>query len=165
MNVAATDKGTSKNAKITITNNKGRLSKEDIEKLIKDAEKYKDQDDLVRKKIEAKNGLESFLVNVKHSLNDEKLKDKFSADDKEAVNKKLTETQSWFDSNPDAETSEYERRQKEVEEIFNPIISKVYQAAGGQPGGPGAPGGFPGAGGPSGPAGGSGNTPKVDEVD
>jgi L1 cell adhesion molecule like protein len=112
MNVTATDKGTSKNAKITITNNKGRLSKEDIEKLIKDAEKYKDQDELIRKKIEAKNGLESFLVNVRHSLGDEKLKDKFSADDKETVNKKLTEVQSWLDSHPDAETSEYERQQK-----------------------------------------------------
>jgi L1 cell adhesion molecule like protein len=169
MNVAATDKGTSKNAKITITNNKGRLSKEDIEKLIKDAEKYKDQDDLIRKKIEAKNGLESFLVNVRHSLNDEKLKDKFSADDKESVNKKVTEVQSWLDSHPDAETAEYERNQKEVEDLFNPIISKVYQAAGGAPGGPGGPGGFPGgfpggAGGP-GPSAASGSTPKVDEVD
>ena len=167
MNVTATDKGTSKNAKITITNNKGRLSKEEIEKLIKDAEKYKDQDDLIRKKIEAKNGLESFLVNIRHSLSDEKLKDKFSADDKEAVNKKVTEVQSWLDGHPDAETAEYEHKQKEVEELFNPIISKVYQAAGGQPPGAGGfPGGFPGgAGGPSGPAGGSGSTPKVDEVD
>jgi heat shock protein 1/8 len=162
MNVTATDKGTSKNAKITITNNKGRLSKEEIEKLIKDAEKYKDQDDLVRKKIEAKNGLESYLVNIKHSLNDEKLKDKIPADEREIVNKKMTETQSWLDSNPEAETSEYERKQKEVEDLFNPIMSKIYQAAGGQPGGfPGGPGGPTGA--P--PAGGSGSTPKVDEVD
>jgi len=162
MNVTATDKGTSKNAKITITNNKGRLSKEEIEKLIKDAEKYKDQDDLIRKKIEAKNGLESYLVNIKHSLNDEKLKDKIPADDKENVNKKLTEAQSWLDSHPDAETSEYEKKQKELEDLFNPIMSKIYQAAGGQPGGP--PGGFPGAGGPS-AGGSSGSTPKVDEVD
>ena len=77
MNVSAMDKGTSKNAKITITNNKGRLSKEDIEKLIKDAEKYKDQDDLIRKRIEAKNGLESYLVNIKHTLGDDKVADKF----------------------------------------------------------------------------------------
>lgn len=85
MNVTATDKGTSKNAKITITNNKGRLSKEQIERLIKDAEKYKDQDEAIRKKIEAKNGLQSYCVNVKHSLDDEKLKDKFSADDRKTV--------------------------------------------------------------------------------
>lgn len=80
MNVQATDKGTSKNAKITITNNKGRLSKDEIDRLIKDAEKYKDQDDAIRKKIEVKNGLESYLVNIKHTLGDEKLKDKFQGD-------------------------------------------------------------------------------------
>jgi len=162
MNVTATDKGTSKNAKITITNNKGRLSKDEIEKLIKDAEKYKDQDDLIRKKIEAKNGLESYLVNVKHTLSDEKIKDKFSADDKETINKKVTELQSWLDSHPDAETSEYERKQKEVEDLFNPIMSKIYQAAGGPPGG------FPGgAAGPAGGASSSGPTkgPNVDDVD
>jgi heat shock protein 1/8 len=121
---------------------------------------------LVINKIEAKNGLESYLVNIKHSMNDEKLKDKITADDRETVNKKLTEAQSWLDSHPDAETSEYERQQKEVEDLFNPIMSKIYQAAGGQPGG--FPGGFPGgAGGPAGgpSAGGSGSTPKVDEVD
>jgi len=85
MNVSATDKGTSKNAKITITNNKGRLSKEEIERLVKDAEKYKDQDELIRKKIEAKNGLESYLVNIRHSLNDENLKDKIQPADRETV--------------------------------------------------------------------------------
>jgi len=164
MNVTATDKGTSRNAKITITNNKGRLSKEEIEKLIKDAEKYKDQDDLIRKKIEAKNGLESYLVNIKHSLNDEKLKDKFSADDKDKVTKKVAEIQQWLDGHADAETSEYERKQKEAEEIFNPIMAKIYQAAGGQPGG--FPGGFPGAGGPAGGASGpTSSGPGVDEVD
>jgi L1 cell adhesion molecule like protein len=77
MNVAATDKGTTKIAKITITNNKGRLSKDDIEKLIKEAEKYKDADEKIRKRVESKNALESYCVSVKHTLNDEKLKDKF----------------------------------------------------------------------------------------
>lgn len=105
MNVSAMDKGTSKNAKITITNNKGRLSKEEIEKLIKDAEKYKDQDELIRKKIEAKNGLESYLVNIRHSLNDEKLADKFQGSEKSDLESKVKEVQSWLDSNPDAETS------------------------------------------------------------
>ena len=83
------DKGTSRNAKITITNNKGRLSKEEIEKLIKDAEKYKDQDELIRKKIEAKNGLESYLVNIKHSLNDDKLADKFQGSEKSDLEEKV----------------------------------------------------------------------------
>jgi len=162
MNVSATDKGTSKNAKITITNNKGRLSKEEIERLIKDAEKYKDQDELIRKRVEAKNGLESYLVNIRHSLSDEKLKDKFTAEDKEKVNKKVSEIQQWLDLHADAETSEFEKHQKEIEEIFNPIMSRIYQAAGGQPGGPG---GFPGAGGPSAGGQSSGQSPGVDEVD
>lgn len=73
MNVTATDKGTSKNAKITITNNKGRLSKEEIQKLIKDAEKFKDQDEKIRKRVEARNSLEGYCVNIKHTLNDSNL--------------------------------------------------------------------------------------------
>ena len=77
MNVNATDKGTSRNEKITITNNKGRLSKDEIEKLIKEAERFKDQDEKIRKRVESKNGLESYCVNVKHTLDDEKVKDKF----------------------------------------------------------------------------------------
>lgn len=162
MNVSAMDKGTSKNAKITITNNKGRLSKEEIEKLIKDAEKYKDQDDLIRKKIEAKNGLESYLVNIRHTLGDDKLADKFQGSEKTDLEAKVKEVQSWLDSNPDAETSEYERRQKDIENAFNPIMARVYQSAGGQPGGPGGPGGaYPGGN----PSGGNSAGPTVDEVD
>ncbi|MCL4154024.1 UNVERIFIED_CONTAM: hypothetical protein GTU68_034275 [Idotea baltica] len=149
MNVGATDKGTSKNAKITITNNKGRLSKDEIENLIKEAERYKDQDEKIRKNIEAKNGLESYCVNIKHTLNDEKLKDKFEAGEKETVEAKVTEVESWFSSHPEAETSEYEAKQKELEGIFNPIMAKIYQG--------GMPGGMPGQGGSQGP--------QVDEVD
>lgn len=78
MNVEAVDKGTSKNAKITITNNKGRLSKEEIDRLVKEAEKYKDQDEKMRKKIEARNGLEAYCINIKHTLNDDKIQDKFA---------------------------------------------------------------------------------------
>ena len=70
MNVDATDKGTARNARITITNNKGRLSKEEIDRLVKEAEKYKEQDDKIRKQVEAKNGLESYCVNVKNTLDD-----------------------------------------------------------------------------------------------
>jgi len=104
MNVTATDKGTSKNAKITITNNKGRLSKDDIEKLIKEAEKYKDADEKIRKRVEAKNALESYCVSVKHTLDDEKLKDKFDAAEKTSTLEKVRETESWLSSNPEAET-------------------------------------------------------------
>jgi L1 cell adhesion molecule like protein len=100
MNVTATDKGTSKNAKITITNNKGRLSKEEIERLIKEAEKFKDADEKMRKRIEAKNALESYCVSVKHTLDDEKLKDKFEATEKSTLQEKVREAEGWLSSNP-----------------------------------------------------------------
>jgi len=85
MNVSALCKTTGKTEKITITNNKGRLSKEDIERLVKEAEKYKSEDELIKKKVEAKNGLENYTYSIRNTLNDEKLKDKFSADEKKTI--------------------------------------------------------------------------------
>jgi L1 cell adhesion molecule like protein len=82
MSVNATDKGTSKTQQITITNNKGRLSKDEIERMIKEAEKFKDQDEKIRKRVEAKNALEGYCVNIKHTLDDEKLKDKIQTSEK-----------------------------------------------------------------------------------
>lgn len=78
MNVEAVDKGTSKSSRITITNNKGRLSQEDIDRLVKEAQRYKEQDDKLRKQVQARNSLEAFCVNIKHTIDDEKLQDKFS---------------------------------------------------------------------------------------
>lgn len=77
MNVTAADKSTGKSNKITITNDKGRLSKDEIEKLVRDAEKFKGEDELIKKKVEAKNALENYCYSVKNTLKDEKLKDKF----------------------------------------------------------------------------------------
>jgi len=85
MNVSALCKTTGKTEKITITNNKGRLSKEDIERLVKEAEKYKSEDEIIKKKVEAKNGLENYTYSIRNTLNDEKLKDKFSADEKKTI--------------------------------------------------------------------------------
>jgi len=85
MNVSALCKTTGKTEKIVITNNKGRLSKEDIEKLVKEAEKYKAEDELIKKKIEAKNGLENYTYSIRNTLNDEKLKDKFSSEEKTKI--------------------------------------------------------------------------------
>jgi len=104
MNVTATDKGTSKNAKITITNNKGRLSKDEIENLIKEAERFKDQDEKIRKKVEAKNALESYCVSVKHTLEEQNLKDKFDASEKETIVNKVKEIDDWAHAHPDSET-------------------------------------------------------------
>ena len=85
LNVQACDKATGKNEKITITNEKGRLSKEDIEKMVQEAEKFKDEDNKIKARIEAKNGLENYCFQMKNTLNDEKLKDKFTEDDKKVI--------------------------------------------------------------------------------
>jgi len=92
LNVTATDKSTNKNAKITITNNKGRLTKEEIERLVKEAEKFKGEDEVIKKRIESKNTLESYTFSIRNSLKDEKLKDKIKADEREKVEKLIEET-------------------------------------------------------------------------
>jgi len=176
LNVSATDKSTGKINKITITNDKGRLSKDEIEKLVKDAEKYKDEDEAMKKKIEAKNGLENYCYSVKNTLKDEKLKEKFTSDERTSVEKVVEEAIKWIESNPNAHAEEYEKQQKDIEAIFNPIITKIYGSMGGAPGGEGMPegmpGGFPGGmggfpGGAGGfPGGATGNKgPQVDDVD
>merc|ERR1711957_912985 len=81
LNVSAVDKGTGKQTKITITNDKGRLSKEEIEKMVQDAEKYKAEDELTKKKVEAKNGLENYCFQMKNTLNEEELKAEFTTDE------------------------------------------------------------------------------------
>ncbi|XP_055329416.1 heat shock cognate 71 kDa protein [Paramacrobiotus metropolitanus] len=177
LNVSAVDKSTGKENKITITNDKGRLTKEQIERMVNEAEKYRDEDEKQRDRISARNALESYCFSIKQTLEDEKLKDKIDAGDRTTIMGKIEEAQKWMDANTLAEKEEFEHKQKELEKVFNPIISKVYQAAGGAggapPGGPGGfpgggfPGGFPGAGGaaPGGGHGGSGGGPTIEEVD
>ena len=168
LNVSACDKATGKAEKITITNDKGRLSKEEIEKMVQDAEKYKDEDEKLRKKVDAKNGLENYCFQMKNTLNDEKLKDKFSDEDKKTIEDTSAEGLQYLESNQDASAEEYEAKQKELEAKFNPIMMKVYQAAGGAPGGmPGGMGGMPGAGGMPDMGAGAGGAPdaNVDDLD
>ncbi|KAM4650518.1 heat shock cognate 71 kDa protein-like [Discoglossus pictus] len=162
MNVSAVDKSTGKENKITITNDKGRLSKEDIERMVQEADQYKAEDEVQREKIAAKNSLESLAFNMKSTAEDEKLKDKISPEDKQKILDKCNEVISWLDRNQMAEKEEYEHQQKELQNLCNPIITKLYQGAGGagMPGG--MPGGFPGAG-SSGAGGSSG--PTIEEVD
>ena len=114
--------------------------------MVNDAEVYRaEEDDKQRERIQAKNSLESYAFNMKSSLEDEKLKDKISAEDKEAITEKCGEVISWMDSNQVAEKEEFEHQQKELEGVCMPIITKMYQAAGGAPGGTpgGPPGGMP----------------------
>jgi len=185
LNVSAEDKTTGNKNKITITNDKGRLSKDDIEKMVKDAEKYKAEDEKNKEKIEAKNGLENYAYSLRNTLKDEKIAGKMDSGDKEKLEKAIDDAVKWLDHNQTAEKDEFEHKQKELEGVAMPIMTKLYQQQGGQgaPGG-GAPGGFPGGGFPGGgfPGGGfpggapggqsGGNTgssrsegPKIEEVD
>jgi len=167
LNVSACDKSTGKQNKITITNDKGRLSKEEIERMVNDAEKFKADDEKQKERISAKNGLESYCFNMKTTIDDEKVKDKISEDDMKKISDKCDEAIKWLDANQLAEVEEFNDKQKEVEAICNPIITKLYQGAGGMPDMSGMPGGMPGAGGaPSGGAGGAGGAgPTIEEVD
>jgi len=149
LNVTAVEKSTGKNNKIVITNDKGRLSKDDIDRLVKEAEKFKDEDNKVKERIEAKNTLEQYCYQVRQTLTDEKLKDKFSEDEKKQVGDKVDEVLKWVNDNPAASKEEYDAKVKEIEAVFNPIMQKVYQQMGGQPGGmPNFGGAHPGAGAP-----------------
>jgi len=137
LNVNAEDKSTGKSKKITITNDKGRLSKEEIEKMIRDAEKYKAEDEHAEQRIQAKNQLESYAYNMKNTINDQKFADKLSAGDKSTLEKAIQDTIHWLDEHAEAEKDEFEAKQKSLEAICNPIVTKMYQASGGAPGGPG----------------------------
>ena len=164
LNVSAMDKASGKNEKITITNDKGRLSKEEIDKLVADAERFKDEDDKIRTRIEKKNGLENYCFQMKNQLDDEKMKDKFTEEDRTAITEGTKEVLQWLESaGAEAELEAFEAKQKELEAKFNPIMMRVYQAAGG------APGGMPGAGGMPDMGAGAGGAPAsstpVDDLD
>jgi len=168
LNVSAADKSTGKQNKITITNDKGRLSKEEIERMVNDADKFKEDDEKQKERISAKNGLESYCFNMKSTLDDEKVKDKISGDDAKSINDKCDDTIKWLDANQLAEVDEYTAKQKEVEGVCNPIITKLYGAGGGAPGGAGPDMGGMGGGAPpgAGAAGGQGGAgPTIEEVD
>uniref|UniRef100_A0A7R9TF34 Heat shock protein 70 n=1 Tax=Micromonas pusilla TaxID=38833 RepID=A0A7R9TF34_MICPS len=164
LNVSAEDKSTGQKNKITITNDKGRLSKEEIERMVQEAEKYKAEDEEHKKKIEAKNGLENYAYNMKNTMNDENVGGKIDPDDKTKIMTAVEETIAWLDGNQTAEVDEFEDKMKELEGLCNPIISKMYQAGGGAP--PGA-GGMPdfGAGAEGAEGGGAAPGPKIEEVD
>jgi L1 cell adhesion molecule like protein len=138
MNVSAVEKGTGKSNKITITNDKGRLSKEEIERMLAEAEKYKAEDEAEASRIQAKNGLESYAYSLKNTISEGKLN--IPAGDKERLEGKISEVISWLDSNQTATKEEFEEQQKELESVANPIISAAYGGAAG-----GAPGAAPGA--------------------
>nr|AFK44414.1 unknown [Lotus japonicus] len=163
MNVSALEKGTGKSNKIVITNDKGRLSKEDIERMLSEAEKYKADDEAEAGRISAKNGLESYAYSLRNTLSDSKVDEKLDAKDKEKLKSQIDKTIEWLDNSQAATKEEYEDHQKELESIANPIMMKFYgdgagAGAAGMPGGAG----FPGAGASAPP---QDDGPTVEEVD
>ncbi|CAK5272447.1 unnamed protein product [Mycena citricolor] len=152
VNVSASDKTTGKSSRITITNDKGRLSQEEINRMVNEAEKYKAEDEAVASRVAAKNGLESYAYNLRNSINDENLANKFQPGEKAKLEAAVNEAISWLDASQEGSKEEYEEKQKELEAVANPIMQKLY-------GGAGVPGGAA----PSGQA--SGEGPRVEEVD
>jgi heat shock protein 1/8 len=132
LNVSAVEKSTGKSQKITISNDKGRLTKDDIERLVRSAEEAAADDAKRFARVEARNGLESFLYNTRNSVADDAVSSKLSADDKELVDKTIKEGIQWLDAEgDDADEETLKAKQKEVEAIVQPIFVKMYQAAGG----------------------------------
>jgi heat shock protein 5 len=128
LQVSAVDKGTNKVEKITITADKGRLSPEDIERMVQEAEEFAEEDKKVQQRITAKNGLESYLYNLKNTLDDEEkgIADKIDESEKNELVSVIDEALDWLEENPEAETEEFTEKQKEVEQVANPIMKSVY---------------------------------------
>jgi len=132
LQVSAEDKGTGKAEKITITAEKGRLSDEEIERMVQEAEEFAEEDKKVKERIDGRNALEGYCYNLKNQLEDEEkgIADKLSDEDKETIEETVKEALEWLDDNQEAEKEDFEAKQKEVEKIVNPIIQSVYQAGG-----------------------------------
>ncbi|XWS11696.1 hypothetical protein CRYUN_Cryun37aG0021100 [Craigia yunnanensis] len=163
LNVSAEDKTAGVKNKITITNDKGRLSKEEIERMVQEAERYKEEDEEVKKKVEAKNSLENYAYNMRNTVKDEKFAGKLDPAEKQKIEKVIDGTVEWLDSNQLAEVDEFEDKLKELEGLCNPIIAKMYQGGGGDVpmGGAEMPNGrYSKAG-----SGSTGAGPKIEEVD
>jgi len=158
LQVSASDKTTGKSEKITITNDKGRLSQDQINKMVKDAEKFKDEDTKQKERIESKNQLENYAYTIRSSIQEENISSKLSDSDKSRLNSTIDSTLSWLDTHQSASKEEFESKRKELENIAMPIMSKL---GGPGPGGSSDTGGFPGAP-PERP---QTTGPTVDEVD
>jgi len=133
LNVSAVEKGSGKQEKITITNDKGRLSKEEIDRMVNDAEKFKDEDDQQRDRISAKNSLESYIFNMKSSLDQDQVKAKLSSDELSKAKQELEDGIKWLDANQLAEKDEFAHKQKEIESSLKGLIEKMYGAGAGGP--------------------------------
>ncbi|KAK8480427.1 hypothetical protein V6N11_057128 [Hibiscus sabdariffa] len=136
LHVTAEDKAAKNSQSITITNEKGRLSQEEIERMVKEAEEFAEEDRKVREKIDSRNKLETYIYNMRSSIDDkDKLADKIDSDDKEKIENTLKEALEWLDDNQNGEKEDFDEKLKEVEAVCNPIIKQVYEKSGGSSGG------------------------------
>merc|ERR1712226_1140905 len=126
LNVSAVEKAGGRSEKITITNDQGRLSKEEIDRMVNESEKFKADDEKQKERIDAKNGLESYCFNIKSTIEDSNLKDKLEESDRKMIADKCNEAIAWLERNQTAEVEEFKDKQKELEATFNPIIKKLY---------------------------------------
>jgi len=166
LNVSALEKSTGKENKITITNDNGRLSQDDIERMVQEAEQYKAEDDANKNRVESKNGLENYCYSLKSSIEGEEVKDKIPENDKKTLLDAINETTSWLDANQTGEKEEYEEKQKALEAIAMPILQAM-AGAGAMPDMGGMGGGMPDMGGMGGaPAGDDpADGPTIEEID
>ena len=130
LNVAAVEKSTGKSSKITITNDKARLSKEDIDRMVSEAEKFAEEDKVRMERVEARNGLEAYLYNSRNTLREDKVKDAIGEDVVKSTEDVIQEGIDWLSANESAETDAFKEKQKEVEEKIRPVFMKLYQGAG-----------------------------------
>lgn len=132
LQVSAEDKATGRAEKITITSDKGRLSDEDIERMVREAAEFADEDEQVKQRVDAKNGLEGYLYNLKNTLEDDEkgVAAKISDDDRDELSSAISEALDWIEDNPDGESDSFLEKQKAVEKIANPLIRKLYQSKG-----------------------------------
>jgi len=132
LRVSASDKGTGSTQSITIANERGRLSQEDIDRMVAEAEAYAEEDKMQRDKVESRNGLENYAYSLKTQLNDEeKLGGKVSEDDKDTILAAVEETLEWLESHHDADAEDFKEKKTELEAIVNPITSKLYEGGSG----------------------------------
>jgi molecular chaperone DnaK (HSP70) len=128
LQVSAQDKASGKIQKITITSEKGRLSEDEIERMLKEAEENAEADKIARQTVEAKNQLESYLYSLRSTLDDEAMKEKIVGEDRDALTTSVTEALIWLEEHTSDEKEAFDIKRREVEDIANPILTKVYSA-------------------------------------
>jgi molecular chaperone DnaK (HSP70) len=127
LSISAHDKGTGKQEFLTITSEKGRLSEEEIEQMVKEAEEFSEQDAKEKGKVQARNDLEAYLYNLKNSINDA-LEGKLNEDERSTLSQTIEDGLVWLEDHPAAEKEEYDEKQKEVEQVANPILKRAYES-------------------------------------